>query len=82
MFSILLISLSMGVFSQAPKIKKSQPAEKSVAANVSVTPGPKKKDGSADMRFKANKKNAVGPKKKDGSPDMRYKSNQINKKKS
>ena len=40
--------------------------------------GPKKADGSLDMRYKANKEavRAAGPRKKDGSLDMRYKVNQ------
>jgi len=39
--------------------------------------GPKKKNGTPDMRYKANKTAAkpAGPLKKDGTPDMRYKAN-------
>ncbi len=46
-----------------------------------VTPGPTKKDGTADMRYKANKAvKVVGPIKKDGTADMRYKANKAAKK--
>jgi hypothetical protein len=40
--------------------------------------GPKKKDGTADMRYKANKnakKDTVVHKKKDGTADKRFKEN-------
>ena len=37
---------------------------------MTITPGPLKKDGTADKRYAANKNL-----KKDGTPDMRYKKN-------
>jgi hypothetical protein len=39
--------------------------------------GPKKADGTPDMRYKENKATAkpTGPKKADGTPDMRFKAN-------
>lgn len=54
--------------------------DKKKAATTSTTaPGPKKKDGTADMRYKANKDAAKAPAtthlKKDGTPDKRFKEN-------
>jgi hypothetical protein len=54
--------------------------KKKTATTTSTTvPGPKKKDGTADMRYKANKDAAKAPAtthlKKDGTPDKRFKEN-------
>lgn len=51
--------------------------------NVSAPDGPRKKDGTLDMRFKVNRAatssksstSSSGPLKKDGTPDKRYKAN-------
>ncbi|MDR3712565.1 MAG: hypothetical protein P4L51_07105 [Puia sp.] len=44
---------------------------------TTTTAGPKKKDGTADMRYKANKNAAKPPvhTKKDGTADKRFKEN-------
>jgi hypothetical protein len=47
-------------------------------AQTTTPAGPKKKDGTADMRYKANKDAAKKPPvhtKKDGTADKRYKEN-------
>ena len=61
----------------APAKTDKKAATKTVApATTATTAGPKKKDGTADMRYKANKE---APKpvhtKKDGTADKRYKEN-------
>ena len=71
----LLLAFAGFTFAQTTPTKdaKTKPA---AATNA---PGPKKKDGTADMRYKANKDAAkakpAGPTKKDGTADMRYKAN-------
>jgi hypothetical protein len=72
----LAIVISTTIFAQTkPAQSAAKPNTKTAAAQV---PGPKKADGSLDMRYKANKEavRAAGPRKKDGTLDMRYKVNQ------
>ena len=56
----------------------------SFAQTTPAATGPKKKDGTADMRYKANKNAAKPPvhAKKDGTPDKRFKENKDATKKS
>jgi hypothetical protein len=61
-------------------VAQDAPAKKDAAKKEAKTPGPKKKDGTADMRYKANKDAAKAADttkhlKKDGTPDKRYKEN-------
>jgi hypothetical protein len=52
-------------------------AQTTPKTTTTTTTGPKKKDGTADMRYKSNK-NAPKPPvhaKKDGTPDKRFKEN-------
>lgn len=74
---LLALCITTTLFAQT------KPAPASAKTNtkpaIAVKPvGPKKADGSLDMRYKANKEavRAAGPRKKDGSLDMRYKVNQ------
>ena len=83
----LLLAFVGFTFAQAPAAttaKKPKAAKAATAAPAkpaaAATPaaGPKKADGTPDMRYKANKDAAKTPPqhlKKDGTPDMRYKEN-------
>lgn len=79
MIAIAILGVST-TFAQttAPAAKKASPAKvtKTAPKQTAAVAGPKKKDGTADMRYSANKNAKVaGPKKKDGTADMRYKAN-------
>ena len=84
----LLLAFAGFSFAQAPaattakkpKATKAATTTKPAAPAASTTPaaGPKKADGTPDMRYKANKDAAKTPTqhlKKDGTPDKRYKEN-------
>jgi hypothetical protein len=66
--------LALGSYSFAQTTPAKTPAKTTTTA-----PGPKKKDGTPDMRYKANKDAAKTPAtthlKKDGTPDKRFKEN-------
>ena len=69
---LLIAFAQFGVAQNAPK--------KETAKKETKAPGPKKKDGTADMRYKANKDAAKAADttkhlKKDGTADKRYKEN-------
>lgn len=78
----LLLASAGFIFAQAPaaatanKTKATTTATKS-AATTTAAAGPKKADGTPDMRYKANKNAAKTPQhlKKDGTPDKRFKEN-------
>ncbi|MBS1662890.1 MAG: hypothetical protein JST68_17730 [Bacteroidetes bacterium] len=74
----LLLAFAGFSFAQTTpaKAKTTKPA----AAATTTAPGPKKADGTADMRYKANKDAAKSAPatthlKKDGTPDKRFKEN-------
>ena len=78
----LLMTLTGMTFAQTKKPKSDTATKKTVATTTkpTTTAGPKKKDGTADMRYKANKdaaaaKPATTHVKKDGTPDKRFKEN-------
>jgi hypothetical protein len=82
-FVLAFAGLNFAQTTPAASTKKTPPAKTAVApkpapAATGTAAGPKKKDGTADMRYKANKDAAKAPPvhtKKDGSADMRYKEN-------
>ncbi|HXO75219.1 MAG TPA: hypothetical protein VN824_08300 [Puia sp.] len=80
----LLLAFAGFSFAQAPaattakKPKATKTATATPAASATPAAGPKKADGTPDMRYKANKDAAKTPPqhlKKDGTPDKRYKEN-------
>lgn len=85
LLSFAILGLSVQAQTKQETKKGATPAKAATPATPakSSTPaaGPKKADGTPDMRFKANQKAATpakpaGPTKADGTPDMRYKANQ------
>jgi hypothetical protein len=78
--SMLLAFAGFSFAQTAPaKTDKKVAAKTATPATAATTAGPKKKDGTADMRYKANK-DAAKPAapvhtKKDGTADKRYKEN-------
>ena len=78
----LLLAFAGFTFAQAPAATKPKATKAATttkpAAATTPAAGPKKADGTPDMRYKANKDAAKTPPqhlKKDGTPDMRYKEN-------
>jgi len=81
----LLLAFAGLTFAQTPaattaKKTKATKAATATTPATAATPaaGPKKADGTPDMRYKANKDAAKTPPqhlKKDGTPDKRYKEN-------
>jgi hypothetical protein len=81
----LLLAFAGFTFAQTPaattaKKPKATKAATTTTPATAATPaaGPKKADGTPDMRYKANKDAAKTPPqhlKKDGTPDKRYKEN-------
>lgn len=81
----MMLAFAGFTFGQAPakKDKKAKAATEKTAPAASTpaaAPGPKKADGTPDMRYKANKDAAKAAPatthlKKDGTPDKRYKEN-------
>ena len=80
----LLLAFAGFTFAQTPaattakKPKATKAATTTPAAAATPAAGPKKADGTPDMRYKANKDAAKTPPqhlKKDGTPDKRYKEN-------
>jgi hypothetical protein len=70
----ILFGLS-GIASAQVKPKKAEKI-KVATTTTTTTPGPKKADGTLDMRYKQNKVKAKPVKlKADGTPDKRYKVN-------
>lgn len=83
-FLLLTIMLAFAGFSFSQTTPKSTTAKKTTTTTATpattTTAGPKKKDGTADMRYKANKDAAKAQPapthvKKDGTADKRYKEN-------
>lgn len=77
---LLFVGLTTLSLAQTKTVEKAKtPATPSKApAAVKATTGPKKADGTPDMRYAENKGKAAastGPKKADGTPDMRYAEN-------
>ncbi len=81
LFLSVLILIGLTTFSQAQiktteKVKPAPVSKTAPAAKATI--GPKKADGTPDMRYAENKGKAAattGPKKADGTPDMRYAEN-------
>ena len=77
--SMLLAFAGFSFGQTAPaKTDKKTTAKTATTATTATTAGPKKKDGTADMRYKANKdaaKTQPVHTKKDGTADKRYKEN-------
>ncbi|HEY4287352.1 MAG TPA: hypothetical protein VGN00_09670 [Puia sp.] len=81
----LLLAFAGFTFAQTPAATTAKKAKATKAATTTkpataATPaaGPKKADGTPDMRYKANKDAAKTPPqhlKKDGTPDKRFKEN-------
>jgi hypothetical protein len=74
---LFAICISTSLFAQTKPAPAAAKTNTKPAIAVKAM-GPKKADGSLDMRYKANKEavRAAGPRKKDGTLDMRYKVNQ------
>ena len=82
----LLLAFAGFSFAQAPAATTAKKPKATKAATTTAKPaaattpaaGPKKADGTPDMRYKANKDAAKTPPqhlKKDGTPDKRFKEN-------
>jgi hypothetical protein len=80
----LLLAFAGFTFAQTPaattakKPKATKAATTTSSASTTPAAGPKKADGTPDMRYKANKDAAKTPPqhlKKDGTPDKRFKEN-------
>ncbi len=79
----LLLAFAGFTFAQTPaattaKKPKATTTATKPAATATPAAGPKKADGTPDMRYKANKDAAKAPSqhlKKDGTPDKRFKEN-------
>jgi hypothetical protein len=69
-----MLAFSGLTFAQTSPAKTDK--KKTTTAATTTAPGPKKKDGTPDMRYKTNKDAAKTTHlKKDGTPDKRYKEN-------
>jgi hypothetical protein len=78
-----MLQLLLALCISTSLLAQTKPAPAAAKTNTKPTiavkaVGPKKADGTLDMRYKANKEavRAAGPRKKDGTLDMRYKANQ------
>ncbi|HSZ87151.1 MAG TPA: hypothetical protein VK787_14055 [Puia sp.] len=74
---VFMLAFTGLTFAQTSPAKTDK--KKTTTTTSTVSAGPKKKDGTADMRYKANKDAAKKPAtthlKKDGTPDKRFKEN-------